>query len=80
MAGLEAVWQERLRFPLDGQRSLRGSGGVPRPFGAKSRKATHGAIRGKASSWSVLGLLRPSELFTCLSEKFAIITLHAHSL
>ena len=32
------MWQESLRYPLDGQRSLRGSGGVSGPFGAKSRK------------------------------------------
>ena len=32
------MWQESLRYLLDGQRSLRGSGAVSGQFGAKSRK------------------------------------------
>ena len=69
------MWQESLRYPLDGQRSLRGKWWGVRTIWSKEQKATRGAIRGKGSSWSVLGALGPSELFTHLSEKFAIITI-----
>ena len=73
------MWQESLRYPLDGQRSLRGKWWGVRTIWSKEQKATRGAIRGKGSSWSLLGPLGPSCSLTvsltliCFSHHILVI-------